>query len=97
MPAPRTAAYAAALSGRCRRPDDTALAAMCDSWVPRSGFDPQEVWEGAVLAGVTARQLEAACDGEWWEGIAALADLAGEMPGSAVVRYNQAAWAAWTP
>lgn len=94
---PRADAYAAVLSGSCARPDDTALAALCEETRGTWPFDPQALWEGAVLAGVTARQLDAALRGDRREMIAALADLAGEMPGSAAVRYNQAAWAAWQP
>jgi hypothetical protein len=93
----RTAAYRAALSGRCGRPDDTALAAMCASWAARAGLDPQAVWEGAVLAGVTAAQLAVVMTARNWAAVAALADLAGEMPGSAAVRYNRARWAARKP
>jgi hypothetical protein len=96
-PGPRAVSYQIALSGRCARPDDTAIAAMCEAWTPRDRFDPQAVWEGAVLAGVTPVQLTAVFTAHDWPAVAALADLAGEMPGSPAVRYNRAVWARWTP
>jgi hypothetical protein len=92
--AERTTAYRAALAGR-GQPDEVDLARACDG-LPE-GFDPDAVWEGALLAGVPPRKLEAVAAAGDWPAVAVLADLAGDGPESTVVRYNREVWANWSP
>lgn len=96
-PAERLGAFHAALAGH-GQPDETALARLCLELPPGfSGAKAGDTWAGALLAQVPPAKLRAVIGSGDWPMAAALADLAGDDPSSAVVRFAREQWARWFP